>query len=158
MKLRKMNGGVLWVVAVTVLIAFTSTSLAGEVCDRAFHSVMALSFGPVRPHSFGFLLLHFIAEKGVHLALFAALAMLLSYVMPNERWRTSVILLIAFTSGALSEWLQSFFPGRDPALRDVAINFCGAVFGLILSNFLCRRTLKRSGVLAADSIETLSQQ
>ncbi len=121
------------------LIAFMSTSIAGDTCDRTFHSVMAFFFkGRSRGPVFG--MLHFVAEKGLHFCLFLALALLLWQVLPPARWRVPFILAVALFAGASSEWLQNFFPRRDPTLRDVAIDFSGAVCGLLLRYILDRRT------------------
>ena len=64
---------------------------------------------------------YLLADKGFHVFMFVILALLLARIFSGP---TSV-LLIAFFVGVCSEFLQRFFPGRDPAVRDVIINFSG---------------------------------
>ena len=142
MKYLQINGATISAVSLIIVIAFASTSIAGEMCDRAFHSVTATFFGPTEYHRHGFNALHFAAEKGLHVALFWALGFSLSQIAADTRRRTAIILSVAFIVAVSSEWLQTFFPRRDPTLRDVAIDFCGAVLGLVCTRFFKERSLK----------------
>ena len=120
----------------TGLIFFSSTSAASEWCESAFRWIYAGLFGS-RQDS-GDTPLHFLAEKSVHLTLFCVLGILLWRVYASLA-RGRRFALVAFTGlviGSLSEYLQSFFPGRDPSLRDVLINLTGTAIGAGIA--LCR--------------------
>jgi VanZ family protein len=72
--------------------------------------------------------------------MFTILALLLSRVFASPTLGTiGTILLIACIVGMCSEILQAFFPDRDPAIRDVMINFAGAVLGVAINTLLVRR-------------------
>lgn len=75
-------------------------------------------------------LVHLLADKGVHVSLFFVLALLLWKTLPDAQWKIARILLLGAAVGSASEFLQSFFPGRDPALRDVLINLGGTAVGV----------------------------
>jgi VanZ family protein len=74
-----------------------------------------------------------LADKGVHVSLFFVLALLLWRILPDVQWKIARILLFGAAVGSASEFLQSFFPGRDPALRDVLINIGGTAVGIGVS-------------------------
>jgi VanZ family protein len=102
------------------LIFFSSTSLAARWCEQAFR----LLFGPSSstPQT-RYQILHFLAEKSLHVMLFAVLGWLLWKALPPARGKLVAILLAGLLVGSSSEFLQGFFPGRDPAIRDVLLNF-----------------------------------
>jgi VanZ family protein len=74
--------------------------------------------------------LHFLAEKGVHFTLYFVFGLLLwkTLTLPR-RARFVTILAVGLVMGCSSEFLQRFFPGRDPSVRDVLINFTSAALG-----------------------------
>jgi VanZ family protein len=111
-----------------LVIFFSSTSLAARWCESAFSSISAWLM-PAAAHEPSELL-HVIADKGLHVALFFVLALLLwNTVTAGGRVRFAVILAAGLVVGSLSEYLQSLFPDRDPALRDVLINLAGVAAG-----------------------------
>ncbi|MBV9301538.1 MAG: VanZ family protein [Acidobacteriaceae bacterium] len=125
-----------WVYAVILwvgVIFFSSTSLAAEWCERAFHFLAAILFRGLRPEDPPFGFLHLLADKGFHIALFLVLAVLLWNAVPNTPRKIAVILVCGAVVGSASEFLQRFFPGRDPAIRDVLINIVGTAIGVALS-------------------------
>jgi VanZ family protein len=130
MKISRSNLFRLALIALLGFIAFTSTSLAGKAGDNSFAFLMALLFGHLRSSRLVGMM-HFTAEKSVHFILFFVLALLLLNMMPASKSRTPRILLLALVVGISSELLQFQFPGRDPAVRDVFINFCGSVAGIL---------------------------
>ncbi len=79
-----------------------------------------------------FSVFHLLADKGLHVTLFVVLAILLRNALPPGRFRTVQILALGLIVGSCSEFLQRYFPDRDPALRDVLINFGGTALGLAL--------------------------
>jgi VanZ family protein len=114
------------------VIFFSSTGIAEYWSEKTFCYGAAQLFGTLRVDSWLYRLIHFSAEKSVHVSLFMILAGLLSACMPGSRRKIPLILFIAAIIGSTSEYLQSLFPGRDPAFRDVCINFLGAAAGSVL--------------------------
>ena len=124
----------LWV----CLVFFSSTSLAGEWAEIAFHAIVGSSATALSEHFTG--VLHLIADKGFHVFMFAVLALLLSQVFEARTNGTmAAVLVIAGIVGISSEVLQAFFPDRDPAIRDVLINFSGAVLGILINLQVARK-------------------
>src|SRR6266853_5909254 len=66
-----------------------------------------------------------IAEKGLHVVLFTVLAVLLWKAMADATKKILSVILFGTLVGSASEFLQAFFPNRDPALRDIMINIGG---------------------------------
>lgn len=138
-----------WATAVTVwmaMIGFSSTSLAGSWSERAFHAVSILLFQRGQPAPGTNHLLHFIAEKSVHVCLFAIFAALLWNALPQSLRRLESVVLAGAGLGCGSEFLQRFFPGRDPAWRDVCLNATAATLGAVISLRLCRATTRQESV------------
>jgi VanZ family protein len=120
------------VVAWICVIFFSSTSLASIWCEEAFSSVSAVFLKQLDPQSSPYSLLHLLADKGLHVTLFCVLAILLWQALPLVRHRIVTILACGAVVGSCSEFLQRFFPGRDPAIRDVLINISGTALGIAL--------------------------
>src|ERR1700733_4634197 len=124
-------------VAWIALIFFSSTSLAGRWSEGAFRFIANLLFGQaLRSGASLYGVIHLVADKGVHVTLFTVLGILLWMCLPNASKQFILILLIGTAVGSLSEYLQFFFPGRDPAIRDVIINVVGTGFGIVVMNSL----------------------
>jgi VanZ family protein len=123
-----------WVVAAVVwisIIFFSSTAIAGRWSVQALTFLTVHWFRPlVHLPSFYWSL---IAEKSVHVCLFLVLAVLLCKALPKELRKLHYLLLVGLVIGSASEFLQRFFPGRDPAIRDVCINFTGTAIGVAIS-------------------------
>lgn len=123
-----------WAIAVIVwigVIFFSSTSLAGELSERAFRFVAGILFHYLAPGDSSYGLLHLLADKGLHVALFLVLAVLLWNTIRNAPRKVARILVVGAAVGSASEFLQRFFPGRDPAVRDVVINITGTALGVV---------------------------
>ncbi len=134
-----------WRVAVALwigVIFFSSTNLAEQWAEAvwAFLSRQTSVAHPER--GVPYLLL----DKGFHVSMFFILALLLCRALPSTR-QNYLVVAAGAVIGSCSEYLQSFFPGRDPALRDVLINIGGTVLGLLTYKFLLpkpsRFTLKQ---------------
>ncbi len=124
----------LWAVAVLAwigVIFFSSTSLAAEWCEKVFRFLSGILFGHIQGPSDG--LLHLLADKGLHVTMFLVLGILLWQVFSKPRWRIPRILLAGAAVGSCSEFLQRFFPGRDPAISDVLINIGGTAVGIAIA-------------------------
>lgn len=111
------------------LIFFSSTSYAGQWCERAYDSVLGTPYGTVHVPGTPEHLLHFLAQKTVHVTLFTVFAMLLWKALPESRWHFALVISIGLVTGICSELLQMLFPGRDPAVRDALINLGGTILG-----------------------------
>lgn len=87
----------------------------------------------------------FLIRKGAHFSEYALLGILVAGCICAQGWPNKVYALGALFTllyAAGDEWHQSFTPGRGPALRDVMIDFSGALVGLglfLLAVYLARR-------------------
>jgi VanZ family protein len=129
------------------VIAFSSTSAAAFDSERAFYSVSSVLFRYVHLNYTEYRMIHFLAEKWVHVTMFMVLAILLWKAIPQRPRKVGIILLVGAVVGSCSELLQSLFPDRDPAIRDVLINIGGTALGiaicLAISRWHRRRVLRK---------------
>jgi VanZ family protein len=122
----------IWVVAVWIgVIFFSSTSLASKWAEGTFHFVSAQLFSNLEQRP-SFDLIHLLVDKGFHVSLFCILAILLWQAIDSGARKPWFILGCGAVVGSCSEFLQRFFPDRDPALRDVLINIGGTTLGVLL--------------------------
>jgi VanZ family protein len=122
-----------WWIAVTAwvgVIFFSSTTIASVWCEEAFDFVSGLLFSGMPHDSSSYGIVHLTADKGLHVTLFLVLALLLYRAISDSKTKVAKILGFGFVVGCCSEYLQSFFPTRDPAVRDVFINVSGTALGL----------------------------
>lgn len=73
-----------------------------------------------------------ILRKFAHFAEFTTLGFLLAWLLVLLRrgiWRA---LPLGMAAACLDECIQLFIPGRGPAIRDVAIDTCGVLAGMLL--------------------------
>jgi VanZ family protein len=112
------------------LIFFSSTSLAGKWSEEAFSYLSTFLLAGVHPDSPGYGVVHLMADKGVHVSLFCVLAILLWKALRGTASRIPLILLWGGAIGSCSELLQTLYPDRDPAIRDVVINLFGVSIGI----------------------------
>jgi VanZ family protein len=115
------------------VIFFSSTSTASYWCESAFNYVSGIFMSGVPRDSTSYGAVHLAADKGLHITLFAVLGLLLVGAMVRPRKKILRILTFGFVVGCCSEYLQSFFPDRDPAFRDVLINLGGTGLGVLIS-------------------------
>ncbi len=130
------NRSIAWLLVVLFwlsLIALSSTGWAGHWADAAFETLIGKPFHlrSLEPENRS--LIHFIAEKNVHLFLYTILGALLYSIFGAMGHRTSLVLGVGSAIGICSELLQMLFPKRDPSLRDVLINITGIALGVGLS-------------------------
>jgi VanZ family protein len=124
-----------WRAAVAVwicVIFFSSTSLASAWCETAFANFAGMVLKQAPPQSSFYNLLHLLTDKGLHVMLFCVLGVLLWQALPNVRRKTLPILACGAVVGSCSEFLQRFFPDRDPAIHDVLINIAGTGLGIFV--------------------------
>lgn len=122
------------------VVFFSSTSTASLWCESAFSFLSGIFMSRVPRDSTSFGAIHLIADKGLHVTLFTILAVLLYQAMVNPPHKIVRILSFGFVVGCCSEYLQSLFPDRDPAIRDVFINLAGTALGVLISVLWVRRT------------------
>jgi VanZ family protein len=127
----------------TALIFFSSTSLAERLSEEAFNALSALLFQSWRSAPGLYHPIHLLADKGVHVSLFAVFAVLLWNALPEFVHKLGYVILAGTVVGCGSEFLQRFFPGRDPAWRDVCINAAATALGAVISLWLSERTAVR---------------
>jgi len=72
--------------------------------------------------------LRFYAAKGLHLTAYAFLTCLAAWLPAGGRWGAWIALLL---HAAITEWLQTFVPGRSGSVSDVLINCTGIGLGLL---------------------------
>ncbi len=118
------------------VIFFSSTSIASDWCEQLYSYLCGLLYSGAQPGDASYDWMHFLADKGLHVTMFFILAVLLWKAIPAGSGKVMGILLAGLVIGSCSEFLQLFFPGRDPAIRDVFINLGGTALGLLLSTIL----------------------
>jgi VanZ family protein len=114
------------------LIFFSCTTVAGQWSEHAYIFLKSVSNAYLKADVAASDLVHFLAEKSVHVVLFFVLAILLWKAIPDRRLKVTSILLIGFAVGSSSELLQRLFPGRDPSLRDIAIDVGASATGCLV--------------------------
>lgn len=123
-----------WAIAVLVAaILFSSTAVAGKWADRTFDSLAVFLLAVFADYTPSYGTLHLFAEKAVHLTLFCTFGILLWNARPARPVSASLVLLSGAVLGALSEFLQRFFPARDPLISDVLLNISGTALGIPIS-------------------------
>ena len=132
------------------VIFFSSTSLAGQSSEEAF-SALSHFVIQLQPGTSSYNVAHLLADKGVHIGLFAVFAVLLWGALASANRKIAWILLIGAFIGSCSELLQNFFPGRDPAIRDVFINIGGTALGVIFRIAILKLCWRERQVPALNS-------
>ena len=123
------------VIAWMTLIFIASTDLmSGEHTSRFIGPFLQWLMRDVSPATIAAVQL--IVRKLAHVTEYAILAMLLFRAVLARGKRTvvqpGIVLLIAASYAALDEFHQSFVASRTGSPRDVAIDICGAMVGLLI--------------------------
>jgi len=147
-KLRAWIPTLLWL---GVLAAFSTDAFSAEHTGGILLKVLHALFGQISAHQFQ--QVHFFIRKSAHfcsygmlsaLAFFSWRATLPSLPRWTFRWSLLAVLLAAM-AGGLDEFHQIFVPSRGPSLRDVFLDFTGAVFfQLVIALWLGRRADRRA--------------
>ena len=101
-------------------------SVSGQISDWVKNLLAALLPGEVPGVTSGGGLLRKIA----HFSEFAALGFCLCWRFGMLEKRKILALAYSFGTACLDETIQLFVPDRGPAIRDVAIDTCGAAVGI----------------------------
>lgn len=87
-------------------------------------------------------------RKAAHFTEFAALGMCLSWLFGMLRRNKCLSLVCGVGAACLDETIQCFVPGRGPSVKDVGIDSCGVLTGMVLLYFghtyFKKRTTKHS--------------
>ncbi len=140
----KVNAWIWAAVCWVGLIFFSSTSLASEWAEQTYGFVSAALLNRPAMNVPSDYLLHLLADKGFHVSLFCVLAVLLWLALDHAVRKPWLIVICGAVVGSMSEFLQRFFPGRDPALRDVLINIGGTALGTAICLAVVKRRATRS--------------
>ena len=142
-KLRAWIPTLLWL---CVLAAFSTDAFSAEHTGGILLKILHALFGNIPAHQFQ--QIHFFIRKSAHfcsygllgaLAFFSWRATLPSLPRWTFRWSLLAVLLAVIAAG-LDEFHQSFVPSRGSSLRDVFLDFTGAVFfQLVIALWLGRR-------------------
>ena len=81
---------------------------------------------------------HFVVRKMAHFSEYAVLGVLmfLLFVKPDGRSRYLLPAGLCLAAAAVDEGIQIFAVERGPALRDVALDFCGSCVGILAAAFV----------------------
>ena len=78
-------------------------------------------------------------QKFMHIAIYAALALLLMWsleAVESLTARIALTFMLTVSLGAVLEWYQTLVPGRFGTIIDALLNTIGAVAGLLVASFL----------------------
>ncbi|GKV69323.1 membrane protein [Sporosarcina sp. NCCP-2716] len=88
--------------------------------------------------------LEFLFRKAAHFFTFGALASVLYWLLPANRFRFFLALLLTFAAASADEFHQSLTGGRTATWQDVALDLAGAlVFLLVIRLFSLLRPQRR---------------
>jgi VanZ family protein len=129
-----------------VLAAFSTDTFSADHTGGILLKILHALFGQISAQQFHEI--HFLVRKSAHfcsygllgaLAFFSWRATLPSLPRWTFRWSALALLLTVIAAG-LDEFHQSFVPSRGSSLRDVFLDFAGAVFfQLAIAIWLGRR-------------------
>ncbi len=102
-------------------------SVSGAISDWA-KNVIALLFPGDGPVTSG----GGVVRKIAHFTEFMALGALLAWRFGMLKREKNLPLLCGVTVAAVDETIQRFVPDRGPSIRDVGIDSCGVITGMIL--------------------------
>ena len=102
--------------------------ISGAISDFVKNILAALfEQGEPEPESSGFLL-----RKMAHFTEFASLGLLLGWLFGMLRKKRIYPFLCGAMAACMDETIQMFVPDRGPSIRDVCIDTCGVVTGMII--------------------------
>ena len=141
-KLRAWIPTLLWL---CVLAAFSTDVFSAEHTGGILLKILHALFGNIPAHQFQ--QVHFFIRKSAHFCSYGLLGALAFFswraTLPSlQRWtfRWSLLaVLLAVTAAGLDEFHQSFVPSRGSSLRDVFLDFTGAVFFQLVIALAVRR-------------------
>ena len=118
--------------------------ISGAISDFA-KKILELLFaqGEPGPENGGFLL-----RKLAHFTEFTALGMCLCWLFGMLGKGRLLPLFCGAAAACVDETIQVFVPGRGPSVRDVCIDSCGVLLGVILltlgHHYVCKKPLEET--------------
>lgn len=96
---------------------------------------------------------HFLVRKAAHVTEYAILTGLLfralRWSINGFWWRAAIALVPALLFAPLDEFHQAFVPSRTSSPRDVLIDYCGAVLGILFARLIHLALQRREPAPAA---------
>ena len=117
-----------------VLALFSTDTFSAEHTGSVLMKVLHALFGKISTHQFQ--QIHFFIRKAAHFGSYGLLGALAFFswraTLPApQRWMfrwSALALLLVVTAAGLDEFHQSFVSSRTGSVRDVALDFVGAIF------------------------------
>jgi VanZ family protein len=136
------------VIAWMGLIFVASTDLmSGQQTSRFIGPFLRWLVADISPEAVAAVQLF--VRKAAHVTEYAILAVLVFRALAGGRGRTGlqpwIVLGIAASYAALDEWHQSHVASRTGTPRDVAIEVCGALGGVLIYCWFTRRRSDQAG-------------
>ena len=127
---RRLRICIFWL-AMNLCFIWGNSLLPGEVSGAFSDWVKSilealLPGGTSHPSSGGLL------RKIAHFTEFAGLGMCLFWLLSMLKKHTSLALLCGMLAACMDETIQLFVPNRGPSLKDVGIDTCGVITGMML--------------------------
>lgn len=100
-----------------------------------------------------------VAKVGGHMFLFCVLAifaiiMLNTFNFYNRLFKGIIFIFCGLIFAGLTEYIQKFLPGRNPAYKDIAIDMSGYMIGFIIYSLWVRhRRIKRIRIQIKDNLK-----
>ena len=123
--------------------AVTSSALSTSITETIVHSVnyrLSMNWTPDEQAALVTALEHLV-RKCAHFGEYALLGFTLAVPMYTYRirkfWLPLFAELFCIVYAMLDEYHQTFSYGRSPQLSDVVLDSCGALFGILIGQFLC---------------------
>jgi len=135
-----------WLPAVAwmaMVFAASTDTFSARNTGAILHAMLVWIFGQINAVTFG--LLHFLVRKSAHFTEYAILSALWFRALRvhlTSLWRVRwalIGLIISLSVAIADEVHQSFVPSRTSDVRDVLLDFCGALFAQILIWYALRR-------------------
>lgn len=118
-------------------------SVSGAISDAVKSVLEAILPGEGTDSSDGFLV-----RKAAHFTEFAVLGMLFTWLFGMLQKKRFWPFVCGAAAACVDETIQRFIPGRGPSIRDVCIDSCGVLTGMLLvylgHTYFKKRTAKQS--------------
>ena len=103
-------------------------SVSGAISDAVKSILEAILPGEEGPDSSG----GFLVRKAAHFTEFAVLGMLFAWLFGMLKRKPFWPFACGAAAACVDETIQRFIPGRGPSIRDVCIDSCGVLTGMLL--------------------------
>lgn len=103
-------------------------SVSGAISDAVKSLLEAILPGEEGPDSSG----GFLLRKAAHFTEFAVLGMLFAWLFGMLKRKPFWPFACGAAAACVDETIQRFIPGRGPSIRDVCIDSCGVLTGMLL--------------------------